>query len=169
MPTTNVSILGTTLSIAHPYAPGHVCSAAEADALNRLLVKGISKGLFKVLTNARSGLGLAHGETADADQQSELITRAEAYVLEFAEGFAQGHERLRSIRLECDRIARQLLDTQLNREGRTARELSADEQHSRLSELAQSEKVRTEAERRVNVTQEIAQRAHGDLLSSMGD
>jgi hypothetical protein len=160
-----IRILGFDFELATPYAAGHTCSANEAQTLNRALVKGISKGMFKVLTAAR-GAQLHGAETAalSEDQRSALHEAGLAYIAEFTEGFALGHERTRAIRIECERIARQLLEAQCNAKGASSRDLPETELQARLAELVASEKVRAEAERRVQVTLEIAQSAHADLL-----
>jgi hypothetical protein len=161
---TTIRILACQFDIPRTYAAGHVCTETEAQTLHRALVKGISKGLFKVLTNAKAELGRAHGDTLSADDVAELQRRGEEYIAEYALGFSHGHDRLRAIRIECDRIARQLAEAKYNASGKRL-DASTPEVRTLLAELAASERVRTEAERRVNVTQEIAQRAHGELLS----
>jgi len=163
MPTTQIRILGFDFELTHPYAVGHQCTQNEAQTLNRALVKGISKGMFKVLTAAQTVMGVT-GSTANEDQRANLREQGLAYIAEFSEGFALGHERTRAIRIECERIAKQLLEAQQNARGQSSRDLPESELATRLAELASSEKVRSEAERRVQVTLEIAQSAHADLL-----
>ena len=153
--------MGFTFNLAHPYAAGHICSVAEAAALNRALVRGTSKGLFKALTAASSA---SAARPLSPDERSALQQKGEDYIAEFALGFAEGHDRLRAIRMESERIAKQLLATTLNARGEDASALEPAAFAAEVARLAQSEKVRTEAERRVNVTQEIAQRAHSELL-----
>jgi len=164
MPTTQIRILGFDFELTHPYATGHQCTQNEAQTLNRALTKGISKGMFKVLTATRTQMGLHADAPLGADQAAAMHEAGLAYISEFSEGFALGHERTRAIRIECERIARQLLEAQCNAKGTSARDLPETELVARLSELASSEKVRGEAERRVQVTLEIAQSAHADLL-----
>ena len=165
MPTTQICILGLDFTLITPYCAGHTCTQNEAQTLNRALTKGISKGMFKVLTATRSALGLGDAP----DQRATLHEAGLAYISEFTEGFALGHERTRAIRIECERIAKQLLEAQQNAKGASARDLPESELAARLSELAKSEKVRSEAERRVQVTLEIAQSAHQDLLATGDD
>ena len=160
---TQIRILGFDFELTHPYAAGHQCTHNEAQTLNRALTKGISKGMFKVLSN-RAGLGISDSDPLNEDHRAVLHERGLAYIAEFTEGFALGHERTRAIRIECERIAKQLLEAQQNARGASARDLPESELATRLSELVASEKVRSEAERRVQVTLEIAQSAHADLL-----
>ena len=170
MPTsTQIRILGLDFTLITPYCAGHTCTQNEAQTLNRALTKGISKGMFKVLTATRSALGL-HADAPDQRATRAMLHEAGlAYISEFTEGFALGHERTRAIRIECERIAKQLLEAQQNAKGASARDLPESELAARLAELAKSEKVRSEAERRVQVTLEIAQSAHQDLLATGDD
>jgi len=161
-----IHILGFDFDLSAPYSAGHTCTHNEAQILNRALVKGISKGMFKVITSACSELGETNGAPLSQDQRSYVVERARAYIAEFVEGFAQGHERSRAIRIESERIAKQLLEAQQNARGATTRDLAPAELQARLDELVSSEKVRAAAERRVQVTLEIAQSAHQDLLET---
>lgn len=150
-----VQILGFKFLIPTPYHAGHVCTASEADMLNRMLVRGTSKGLFKQLSSA-----------SGADAQA----RGEEYIADYALGFAQGHDTQRSIRIEADRIARGILEARLYAKGQTSHDLEPHTLAEELSALASSEKVRAEAERRTKVTQEIAERAHDELqVATRGD
>jgi len=165
--TTQVHILGFSFSIPTPYVSGHVCTQAEAHALNRLLVRGTSKGLHKVLSGE-----MYEAERRDlpltAETKQVIASAGEDYIAEFRAGFAEGHEEVRATKVEASRIARQLLEAQLNRQGRSLSSLSSGEQEMLLNDLVNSEKVRNEALRRVSVTREIAERAHDELLSAEG-
>ena len=159
-------ILGFQFQLPTPYAVGHICTLAEADALNRLLVRGLAKGLHKVLD---SGLtDYAPGPLSD-DERAELTERGLEYINEFVLGFALGHDVARAIRLECDRLAKQTLEVQLNRQGKSLKDLPSDQLRTTLADLARSEKIVNEANRRVSVTQEIAQRAEAELQEALGD
>jgi len=166
----SAKILGFEFQLPAPYATQHVCTAAEAEALNRLLVRGLAKGLHKVLdsklveAHERSGSGpLSVDEIAEA-QEAGL-----EYIREFILGFALGHDVARAIRLECDRLARQALEVHLNRQGKGLSDLSPDVLRAELAQLAKSEKIVAEANRRVAVTQEIAQKAQAELQEALGD
>ncbi len=169
MPTTPVRILGFALDLPQPYSAGHCCSAAEAAALNRILVKGLSKGLHKVLSAGLRPTGYENARGLSEDQKSDIVARGEEYVADYCLGFAQGHETQRAIRVECERIARQMLETTLYRQGKKLGDLPDGERDEEIARLAASEKVREEAERRIRVTQEIANRAHDDLLEVLGN
>ena len=60
------------------------------------------------------------------------------------------------------------LEVQLNRQGKTLKDLPVDQQKVALADLARSEKVVAEANRRVAVTQEIAQKAQAELTAALG-
>jgi hypothetical protein len=164
----SATILGFQFELPSPYATGHQCTLAEAEALNRLLVRGLAKGLHKVI-DARHE---AHERSGDGPfSQDEVAETQEAgleYINEFVLGFALGHDVARAIRLECDRLAKQTLEVQLNRQGKTLKDLPADQQRTALIDLARSEKIVKEAERRVSVTQEIALKAQAELQEALG-
>jgi hypothetical protein len=161
-------ILGFSFDLPAPYTAGHVCTLAEAEALNRLLVRGLAKGLHKVLDTRNTAHELSGGGPLSADEVAASQEAGLEYISEFVLGFALGHDVARAIRLECDRPAKQLLEVQLNRQGKTLKDLPADELRSTLTDLARSEKVLTEANRRVSVTQEIAQKAQAELQEALG-
>ena len=118
MPEVLINILGFKFALSAPYVSGHVCTAAEAQALNKMLVRGTSKGLHKVLTGE---LDKVKKRSLPLDGETRaLIARAgEEHISEFREGFAQGHDVVRATKVESARIARQLLEAQLNHEGRS--------------------------------------------------
>jgi hypothetical protein len=161
-------ILGHSFQLPAPYNAGHVCTQAEAEALNRLLVRGLAKGLHKIIDSRQAARAKDSHGTFGLDDLADDQEAGLEYINEFVLGFSLGHDVARAIRLECDRLAKQLLEVQLNRSGRTLKDLSADEQRTALADLARSEKVVNEANRRVSVTQEIAQRAQAELQEALG-
>jgi hypothetical protein len=161
----SAKILGFQFDLATPYAVGHICTYAEAEALNKLLVRGLAKGLHKVIDSQLAGFD----KVLDPDQRAAITESGLEYIEEFTLGFSAGHDIARAIRLECSRLARQMLEVQLNREGRVLKDLTPGEVHSALSDLMKSERIVAEATRRVSVTQEIAQRAEAELHEALGD
>lgn len=169
MPTSPVRILGFSYELPQPYSQGHVCSAAEAAALNRVLTRGISKGLYKVLLAGINPTGHSEASKLSEEQRSAISAMGAEFIEDHCLGFSMGHEVQRSIRVEAERIARGLLETQLYKQGKSLKDLAEADRAEQISQLASTERVRTEAERRVKVTQEIAERAHGELLESLGE
>jgi hypothetical protein len=159
-------ILGFSFDLPAPYASGHICTLAEAEALNRLLVRGLAKGLHKVLDVRFSATG-AHD--LNDDERAAATEDGLEYIREFTLGFSLGHDVARAIRLECDRLAKQALEVHLNRSGKSFADLSPNVLRSELAQLAKSEKIVTEANRRVAVTQEIALKAQAELQEALGD
>lgn len=169
MPTTSVKILGFNYELPAPYSAGHTCSATEADALNKILAKGLSKGLHKVLAAGLKPTGFTAVSHLSPDQASDIAAMGEEYIRDYCIGFSRGHDTTRAERTEANRIARQMLETALYKQGKKLTDLTAGEQEEQISVLANNEKVLAEASRRVKVTQEIAERAHGELLESLGN
>jgi hypothetical protein len=166
MPT--AKILGFEFELPAPYASGHTCTLAEAEALNRLLVRGLAKGLHKIIDSRLNDAGAAKAGLS-ADQQADVTEAGLEYINEFVLGFSRGHDVARAIRLECDRLAKQALEVHLNRSGKSFADLSPNVLRSELAQLAKSEKIVTEANRRVAVTQEIALKAQAELQEALGD
>jgi len=166
----SAKILGFSFDLPAPYAAGHPCTLAEADTLNRLLVRGLAKGLHKVLD---AGLWepdrLGSADQASEDKKAELTEAGLEYIEEFTLGFSLGHDVARAIRLECVRLAKQTLEVQLNRAGKKLSDMPAGELRTLLSDLAKSERIVKEANRRVSVTQEIALKAQAELQEALGD
>ncbi len=160
-------ILGFEFQLPANYAQGHICTPAEAEALNRLLVRGLAKGLHKVLSTKHEGHELSGGGPLSQDEIAEFQEAGLEYIAEFTLGFALGHDVARAIRLECDRLAKQTLEVQLNRAGKSLKDLPGEELRTLLNDLAKSEKVVNEANRRVSVTQEIALKAQAELQEAL--
>lgn len=169
LPTSQVRILGFTFELPQPYSVGHVCSTAEAAALNKVLVKGISKGLYKVLAAALRPTGYTSAAGVAVEAAAKIWAAGNEYISDYSLGFSEGHEIQRAIRIEAERIGRQMLETQLYKQGKSLKDLSEADKTDQIAQYASSDKVRTEAERRVKVTQEIAEKAHGELLESLGE
>lgn len=166
--TSPVSILGLTLQVPQVYSAGHVCSASEAAALNRVLTKGIAKGLHKVLAGALASTGYSRVDKIESvTTRQDIEARAREYIASFLLGFAEGHEKQRAVRVECERIARDALEARLYAQGRTLKDLPEGEREAIIEQIASSDKVRAEAERRVGLQQHVAQDAHEELLASV--
>jgi hypothetical protein len=164
MPFRPVKILSFDYDLPQPYSAAHSCSPAEAEALNQLLAKGMAKGLYKVLAAGIARTGVSDSKFLTDDQRSDIEDQGLEYINDFSLGFAQGHDFQRSLRVEAERIARGILESQLYKQGKSIKDLGDGEKTERISLLAGSESVRDEALRRVKVTQEIASRAHIELL-----
>jgi hypothetical protein len=161
----HVNILGFSTLLPQPYSAGHVVTQAEADALNRLLVRGLSKALHRVLLDALAPHGArVMGQVGDAVRDA-TAARAAVFISEYVEGFANGHDRLRAIDVEARRIAALAVETDLYRQGRALREVPAVELDAMVSALAASPRVREEAQRRVDDLAQIARSAHADLAA----
>ena len=99
-------ILGFQFQLPSPYAAGHVCTAAEADTLNRLLTRGLAKGLHKIIDSQLELRNDFNGPPTE-DERATITESGLEYISEFVLGFSLGHDVARAIRLECDRLARQ--------------------------------------------------------------
>lgn len=145
-------ILNHEILTPEPYSAGHCCSPAEASVLNAALTRGLAKGAYRLLSDAR--------------ERGELVTAGaiDTFVESFLKGFTEGHERLRAIETEARRIARARLEAALYRSGRKLSELAEGEQREAIQREAEKEEVLAEARRRID-----ALRALGSEAASRGE
>jgi hypothetical protein len=155
---TKLIILGLEVSTPEPYAAGHVCTLAEAAALNAALTRGLAKGIHRRLRERYNE------EAREAPSESDRNCIA-AFIPEFLKGFSQGHERLRVIEAESRRIARGHVEAQLYRHGRKLSELAKGEQEDLIAREAATAVVLAEATRRIDTLRSIGSSAlEGDDL-----
>lgn len=150
--TTPVNILGFSFSLPAPYTEGHRCTLAEADVLNRSLARSLAKGLHRIISTK-----------PDSTERIEIERSARAFITEFINGFANGHEALRAIEIEARRIALSALEAQLYKQGKKLSDLAKAEVEEHIVALVATSGVRDEAARRVNALQHVARSARSDL------
>lgn len=136
-------LLGLSLSTPEPYAKGHVCSAAEAAALNAVLTRGLAKMLHRELAEAR-----------DAGREPASVETA-GLIEDFLRGFAEGHERLEAIKSEARRIGRAKAEAAVYRTGKRLEALAKGEQEELIAREAARSEVLAEATRRIDLMRSI--------------
>jgi hypothetical protein len=154
---TKLIILGLEVSTPEPYAAGHVCTLAEAAALNAALTRGLAKGIHRRLRERYDAEGRETPSEADRAEIAKFFP-------DFLRGFAEGHERLRVIEAESRRIARGHIEAQLYRHGRKLSELAKGEQEELIAREAATAAVLAEATRRIDTLRSIGSAALEDLL-----
>lgn len=163
MPAQSVKVLGFTFAVPANYAAGHVCTASEAEALNRLLVHGTAKALHKQLASALAAREANNAEELDGPQRQACQLEGLDRIASFALGFAQGHSKLAAIEVEARRIAQQALETWLNAQGKSIEDIPVSERATKLAQLTASPMIRESATRRVEEAQGLAARANEEL------
>ena len=164
-----VNILGFSVAISEPYSVGHVCTEHEALALNRIMVRGIAKGLHGVISRACAQLGYSSGDMMTEADRDSVMEMANEFVTTFSLGFARGHETLRAIDVEARRIALSALETALYKRGQRMADISEEERNEKIAELLWLPSIRREAEKRVEDNQRLASAAHAELLAALGE
>ena len=149
------SIHGYEFTCSHEYTSGHICTQAEAEVLQRALVRTLAKGLARVI---------AAGKEAKRPP-AEIHAEGEAYINDHLRGFAQGFERTRAIAVEARRIAQSTIETRLYAQGKTLRDIAESEFESLVSTLSLRENILAEATRRIDDIQRIAREAHESLVA----
>jgi len=163
-----ISILGISLDVETPYVGGHICTPAEAAALNRLLVRGTAKGLHKAIREACNARGYDNAnEPMPQGMREQVESVARDYAREYAQGFSEGHERLRAIEVEARRIGLASLASSLYQHGRKIEDIEVSEREAKVNELSLNSSIRREAERRVDDTARLANAAHEELLAAL--
>lgn len=126
-----------------PYKRGHQCTSAEARVLNRELTNSLRNGLAK--------------------RKPKTQDDGESYIIIASRWFSEGYARTTAITSECERIARTMLEARANATGKRLSEL--DQAERTLAFLALCEEVRTEATRRIDEAEELAESVEGELFS----
>lgn len=154
-----VIILGFSFSFPAPYHEGHVCTVAEAETLNRVMLRGGSKGLHKAIVAERERGGI----------EADVLKVGRDYISDYAITFSQGYERLRAIEVEAKRIAESAISERLYAQGKTPGDIGKAAYESLVIDLSTSEAVRNEASKRVDAVRKIAQDVHSDLSRALID
>jgi hypothetical protein len=162
-----INILGFSVEVPTTYSAGHVCTASEAETLNRILTRTAAKGLYKTLSAGLASRLVGADEDLTQAMRAELIELANGYVERFTLGFSQGHERLAAVEVEARRIATSVLEAALYRRGQKLADLHEHEREDKVRELMLSENVRREAETRIDGARALAGAAHEELLASI--
>lgn len=164
---TKINILGLSCEVPTTYSAGHVCTQSEAETLNRILVRTIAKGIYKVIGAALAVRGGVPVESMSAKDRGEVLALAQGFIERFTLGFSQGHERLAAVEVEARRIALAVLEAALYRRGQKLGEMPEGEREDKLRELMLSANVRREAETRIDGARALAGAAHEELLASI--
>lgn len=143
-------IQGIAVTFPAPYAEGHVCTAAEAAALNQLLKENISNNLRK---------WVAETNPTPEFLQSAVDERAAEYEFGVRSG-GGGRAPADPVRTEALKLARQLVVSRLKQAGRKAT-------REQVAELVERVFAANEAALRARAEKELA--ARQKAISALGD
>lgn len=154
-------IAGQAFEITAPYAEGHVCTAAEAKALNQTRAENIGNNLRDSVKEA-----LAKAET-DANALTELAALVQKYDAEYTFALGGGGVSKRTldpVEREARSIANDIIKADLAKKGRKVSQvpegLSKDEWEAKLDDVRETLMARDDvlaaAKKRVKEKQKIA-------------
>ena len=140
-----------SFEISAPFAEGHPCTAAEAQALNALRGVNIRRAIWNKAAR--------HGQQSEAE--------FEALVRQYDESYQFTARRERDGRFaRLDIEARLVAEAEADVEFRRARRATDNSEfEDRVEELMLEERVREEAQRRLDIKSRISEASVEDLLA----
>lgn len=153
---------GEKFEISQPYAEGHVCTAAEAKALNQVRSENIGNNLRNAVKEAKEAA--ANGDNSKLDGLAQLVADYDAQYV-FTMGNAGASRKLDPVEREAQKIARELLKESLAAQGRkltVAPEGESEEEwkdrvNAKVEEIAQNEAVLKQAKKNVEAKRKQAE------------
>lgn len=121
------------------YRPGHICTPAEAEVLNSVLLERVRGNLIRRGKDRKTPL-----------TQEEFEEYYNCYQLGI------GPQEKDPVEIESIKIARALLAEIMNKEGKSLRDLNKEDLSERIRELSRKDHVREEATKRIILMNEIA-------------
>ncbi len=146
---------GVNVSVAQPYAEGHVLSALEAEKLNHVLADSIRTSLMAKIKRIAEE-GEVNADVISADFQAY----ADAYSFTVRAPKAATDP----VAKEANKIAKEQVFAAIRRKGGNPSDYTAEQVSEYVAKVLQHKpEIREEAERRINSSRQIA----GDLLSDL--
>jgi len=152
--TREATIAGLTFTISTPYAEGHVCTPAEAKALNQTRTENISNATRKKIDALADAEG-AFSEAATAEAVALVAEYDANYVFTLA-SVGGGRAPADPVEREALSIARGLVTAQLKGSGRKVKDVDADKLAAKIAEVAEMEQVIAQAKKNVNARTKMA-------------
>lgn len=152
------TIAGLEFNISQPFDEGHVCTAAEAKALNQTRSENIGNNMRKTIEEAIEARD--KGDSSKFDALVETVAKYDAeYVFTLAN--VGGSRRLDPVEREARSIAREALKAHLAKTGRKigttpdgeTDESWAEKVETNIDSISQREDVLKEAKKRVAAKQ----------------
>jgi len=140
-----ITIAGHTFEVATPFAEGHVCSEAEARALNQTRCENIRNNMAKVVKDATD----EGGQLANAE---EIAFKVSEYDNEYAFTIGNtgaGRATMDPIEKEARKIARELITTALKTAGRKVSDIDKEKLATAIALKAEDETIVKLAKKRI--------------------
>jgi len=157
-----VQIANVLVEVSTPYAEGHICTEAEAKALNQTRVENISNALRKKIqelgTAAESAEGktvYTYGEEALAAVAAMVANYDAEYVFTMAS--AGGSSRtVDPLERECIAVARQAITAELKRKGVKIKDLPEGKMDEFIEQYKDNPQIVKLAKKRLKEREELA-------------
>ena len=154
-----IIIQGEKFEISEPYAEGHVCTAAEAKALNQVRAENIGNNLRKKVTQAKEA------GTFDQEEMQKLVTQYDSeYVFEARVSTGGTRRVLDPVEREARRIARDIVKAHLERQGVKLKDVPKEALDEKIDELSARDEIIAEAKKAVKAQDKLKEQ-----LASVGD
>lgn len=156
-----ITVQGVVVSVAQPYAPGHVITEAEARALNQVRAENIANNCRKAVIELIEGAG---GKEALTDEHKAAIQKIVsekdgAYEFTLA-SVGGGREPVDPLEKECRKVARDFLTAKLKEKGLTQKKYNEangeDAFDSKVIELASHEQIVKLAKKNLAAREQLA-------------
>lgn len=146
---------GVNVSVAQPYAEGHVLTSLEAEKLNHVLADNVRTSLMAKIKKAL--------EAGDIDA-SALSKEFQAYADAYSFTVRAPKAAADPVAKEANKIAKEQVLAAIRKKGGNPADYSAEQISEYVAKVLQLKpEIREEAERRINSSRQIA----GDLLSDL--
>lgn len=150
-PRKEITIKGVVLSVPQPFTEGHVCTAAEAQALNQLLAEN-SRNNF----SGRVEKAAANGGADPAALQPELDEYLASYEFGVRTGGGGGRAPVDPVEKEALRLAEEAVRKSIAKKGLKAKDVGNEKIKALAAEaITTHPQFRQEAERRVKAAAKI--------------
>lgn len=157
-----VQIGGVLVSVSLPYAEGHVCTAAEAKALNQTRTENISNALRKKIQDLGTAVENAEGKTVfefDENALAQAATLVAEYDAEYVFTLASSGGSRRAVdplEKECMAIARQAIVAELKSKGVKVKDLPDGKMDEFIEQYKDNEKIVALAKKRLKEREGLA-------------
>jgi phage gp16-like protein len=156
-----ITVQGVVVSVAQPYAPGHVVTEAEARALNQVRAENIANNCRKAVLEIieKAGGKEALGDDHKAEIQSIVAAKDSTYEFTLA-SVGGGSQPVDPLTKECRKVARDFLTAKLKEKGLTQKKYNEangeDAFDSKVIELADHEQIVKMAKKNLAARESLA-------------
>lgn len=162
-PTRTITVQGLQFQVRWPYSEGHVCSAIEAEALNKARAENIRNNFAKRVTEAQAE-AKATNCADESEVNAQLAMAFDTYDRDYEFGLLSPRS-MDPVGREAQRISGIIVREQLNRRGQQEDDMEPEALKRKINETALLPAVRMEAERRLNAMKDVATQALSEIES----